>query len=601
MPLVGLSKDLIGSRICWRGDVTDMTKRQSLCLIAATMCAVSCLSAGESAETPLTTIRVANGLRFPLFVTHAAGDFDRVFILEQEGKIQILKDGVILGTPYLDISSLTELDGELGLLGLAFHPDFQENGYFYVNYTKPLPVSRSDAPDTVIARYQVSSNPDLADGGSAQIVMTFPQPYKNHNSGWLGFGPDGLLYIASGDGGDQYDPDNNAQTLIDNPYGKMLRIDVDQDGFPADPLRNYAIPPGNPFRDTSADDETWAYGLRNPWRCAFDRATGELYIADVGQFAFEEINLQAADSTGGENYGWKCMEGLSCTGRAGCTCDSPSLTLPVLQYSHANSRCSITGGEVYRGCAIPDLAGAYFFADFCTNEIWSMRMQDGEATVVDRTAELSPANPLNITTISSFGLDAFGEMYLCDWSGGEVFKIVPDQAPVATRLIGSDPPDGSVDARQPFSPDGSNPTDRWQTIDLFLAGCADAIQMGDITVTESGAGGNEPVVDAMTIVGPSQIRAHLSRPVSRGVWTILTHELSGSSIRLGVLSADVNADGTSGVEDVTAWIAAQSGFAPVWSSDIDASGSSTPADILRLIDLLSGAATYAVYDGQSLP
>lgn len=574
-----------------------MTKRQSLCLIAATLCAVSCLSAGDGTDTPLATVRVASGLDSPLFVTHAPGDFDRVFIVEQPGRIQVLKDGAVSAVPYLDIQTLTEADGELGLLGLAFHPDFQENGFFYVNYTTPKP-----DPNTVVARYQVSTNPDLADRTSAQVVLTFPQPFQNHNGGWLGFGPDGYLYIATGDGGDQNDPDNNAQTLIDNPHGKLLRVDVDRDDFPADPLRNYGIPSDNPFLDRPGDDEIWAYGLRNPWRCAFDRATGELYIADVGQFTIEEINLQASDAVGGQNYGWRCMEGTRCTGLGGCTCNSLGLTLPVYQYAHADSqRCSITGGEVYRGCAIPDLAGAYFFADFCTGEIWSLRVKDGVANVVDRTLELSPESPLNITTVSSFGVDAFGEMYICNWADGEVFKIVPEKAPIAPRLLGSDPPDGSVDARQPFAPDGSEPTARWQSIDLFLAGCANAVQMSDITVAESGADGSEPDMDALTIVGPSHVRVHLSRPISTGSWTTFTHDPSKSSVRLGVLPADVNGDGMSGVDDVTAWIDGQVDLAPYWSSDIDVSGASTPADILRLIDLLLGAATYVVYEGQSLP
>lgn len=573
-----------------------MTNRQTLCLIAATLCAVSCLSAGDGTDTPLTTVRVADGLRFPLFVTHAPSDFDRVFIVEQPGKIQILKDGTVLTAPYLDIETLTEFDGELGLLGLAFHPDFQENGFFYVNYTTPQP-----DPDTVVARYQVSTNPDVADHTSAQVVLTFPQPFENHNGGWLGFGSDGYLYIATGDGGDQDDPDNNAQTLIDNPYGKILRVDVDKDDFPADPLRNYGIPSGNPFIEGPEDNEIWAYGLRNPWRCAFDRTTGELYIADVGQYTIEEINLQASDAVGGLNYGWRCMEGTRCTQRAGCTCNSPSLTLPVHQYSHADDRCSITGGEVYRGCAIPDLAGAYFFADFCTGEIWSLRVKDGVTHVVDRTLELSPASPLNIATVSSFGVDAFGEMYICDWAEGEVFKIVPAIAPIASRLLGSDPPDGSVDARQPFAPDGSESTARWQSIDLFLAGCADAVQMSDITVVESGAGDSEPDVDVLTIVGPSQIRVHLSRPISLGAWTTFTHKPSKSSVRLGVLPADVNGDGMSGVDDLMAWIDGQVDLPPYWSNDIDVSGTATPADILRLIDLLSGAATYVAYEGESLP
>jgi glucose/arabinose dehydrogenase len=378
------------------------------------------------AATPLASVRVASGLSRPVFVTAPPQDYHRVFIVEQQtGIIKILNldTGVINATPFLDIDGLAT-GNEQGLLGLAFHPGYDNNGLFYVNLTI------ADGT-TEIRRYQVSADPDIADAGSMTLILSYAQPFSNHNGGWTCFGPDGYLYISAGDGGSGNDPGNRAQDITDQLLGKLLRIDVNGDDFPADPNRNYAIPPDNPFVGVTGDDEIWAYGLRNPWRCSFDRATDDLYIADVGQDAWEEIDFQPASSTGGENYGWRCMEATHCTGLTGCTCNDAGLTLPIYEYSHGGSpsRCSITGGYVYRGCAIPDLQGTYFFADYCSNQIWSFRF-DGFAIseFTDRTAELAP-NVGTIASISSFGEDAYGELYVCDLSGGEVFKIVPAGGP----------------------------------------------------------------------------------------------------------------------------------------------------------------------------
>jgi hypothetical protein len=259
-------------------------------------------------------------------------------------------------------------------------------------------------------------------------VLTISQPFANHNGGWIAFGADGYLYIAMGDGGSGNDPGNRAQDITSQLLGKILRIDVNGDDFPADTARNYASPSTNPFVGVIGDDEIWAYGLRNPWRNSFDRLTHDLYIADVGQSAVEEIDFQAASSTGGENYGWRCMEGDRCTGFSGCTCNSPSLVLPIHTYTHTGQNCSITGGYVYRGCAISGLGGTYFFADYCSDKIWSFRFDGVNQTeFTDRTVELTP-DIGSISSITSFGEDAYGEIYICD-QGGEVFKIIPTDSP----------------------------------------------------------------------------------------------------------------------------------------------------------------------------
>jgi glucose/arabinose dehydrogenase len=399
---------------------------------------------GARAAESLSTKRVASGLTSPVSVTHAPGDATRLFIVQQNGVIRILDltqdPPVLLVTPFLNISSRVRTGGERGLLGLAFHPDYENNGYFYVNYTG----FSGPTGDTFVARYHVPpATPNQADFNSEFILFQIAQPQSNHNGGWIAFGPnDGYLYIAAGDGGGAGDPLNYGQNVT-VLLGKMLRIDVDGDDFPGDPNNNYAIPSDNPLVGEAGRDEIWAWGLRNPWRNAFDRETGDLYIADVGQGAREEVNFQPASSPGGENYGWRCREG-SLTFSTAFPCDTlppESFVDPVHEYAHGSPtfHCSISGGEVYRGCAVPNLHGTYFFADYCSNRIWSFRLS-GDPPVVsefsDRTTELAPASPLNITSITSFGLDAEGEMYICDHSGGEVFKIVPVNPPVPCSECG---------------------------------------------------------------------------------------------------------------------------------------------------------------------
>jgi len=369
--------------------------------------------------TPLTTELVASGLDRPVYICSAPGDSSRLFIVEQfNARILVLKGGTVQSTPFLDIDSLVSTDAnERGLLGLVFHPDYQSNGFFYVNYTDL-------SGNTEVARFSVSANPDVADPDTRQTIITYAQPFSNHNAGMLAFGPgDGYLYIAAGDGGSGGDPGNRAQSgniLL----GKILRIDVDG-GTP------YAIPPDNPFVDSASYlDEIWALGVRNPWRFTFDRATGDMYIADVGQNAWEEIDFQPA-SSGGENYGWRCYEGNHVYNSLDCG-PSTDYIFPIHEYNHDNGNCSVTGGYVYRGCAVPDLDGTYFFADFCSGSIWSFRYDGSTMTdFTDRTAELYPPGSATIGTIASFGEDINGELYIVDLAGGEIFKIIPDGVPSA--------------------------------------------------------------------------------------------------------------------------------------------------------------------------
>ncbi len=388
------------------------------------------LTAPAAAQVGLTTTRVASGLAQPVFVTSPPGDTNRLFIVEQGSstsaqiKVLALGTGIVSPTLYLSLTGISA-GGERGLLGLAFHPDFASNGYLYIDYTNA-------AGATVIARYTANApfaSSTSVDAASAMTLITIAQPFSNHNGGWIGFGPDGYLYIAMGDGGSGGDPGNRAQTITNQLLGKMLRLDVNGDDFPSDTTRNYAIPPTNPFVGITGDDEIWFYGLRNPWRNSIDRLTGQIYIGDVGQGAIEEVDVAAA-GVGGLNFGWRCMEGTQCTGSSGCTCNSPTLTLPVQQYTHSFG-CSITGGYVYRGTALCGVQGTYFYADYCSATIWSFRYTGtNNPPVTNRTGELAPGGGLSINSVTSFGEDASGELYICD-HGGEIFKIVPRVAPGA--------------------------------------------------------------------------------------------------------------------------------------------------------------------------
>ncbi len=357
-------------------------------------------------ENPAASITlvpiISGGLTKPVFLTHA-GD-GRLFIVEQPGQIKIWADGVLLPQPFLDVSGRVSTNAnERGLFSIAFHPDYGENGRFFINYT-------NRDGNTVISRWQVDpDNPDRANPDSEAILLTIRQPYGNHNGGGMAFGPDGYLYIGMGDGGSADDPEGNGQnpaTLL----GTMLRIDVDHEGNGA----LYSIPPDNPFvNDNAARNEIWATGLRNPWRFSFDRLSGDLYIADVGQNLWEEAHVQPAGSPGGENYGWNILEGTHCF--LTDNCDPTGLEQPIFEYDHSLG-CSITGGYVYRGQKYLALYGNYFAADFCTGVIWRLFPKaDGSWD----TAVLLQSG-LNI---SSFGEDVNGELYLLDHTGGAVYQI----------------------------------------------------------------------------------------------------------------------------------------------------------------------------------
>jgi len=380
--------------------------------------AAGAIALAASAQPTASVISVVNsGLTRPVYAVSPPGDFSRIFVIEQRssttGRIRIvnltgLNAGTLAPTPFLSISPVST-GSEQGLLGLAFHPDYATNGRFFVNYTDA-------AGDTVVAEYRVSAgNPNVAGPTPVQTILFADQPFENHNGGWLSFGPDGYLYIALGDGGGANDPNANGQNT-NAILGKMLRIDVNGDDFPGDSNRNYRIPPTNPFVGRDGLDEIWALGLRNPWRNGFDKLTGDLWIADVGQDVFEEINRQPA-GVGGRNYGWRCMEAFSCTGLSGCICNAVALTLPVTSYQHVSGRCSITGGYVYRGCAIPSLYGYYVYADYCTGEVWARNPDNGVVTLL-----LNPGS-----LITSFGQDSYGELYIT--RGSQLRKIVPVGTP----------------------------------------------------------------------------------------------------------------------------------------------------------------------------
>ena len=375
------------------------------CRFARTAVVVSALVlAGATAHAQTRLLPAVTGLQNPVDITHARDGTLRLFIVEQPGRIRIAKNGQLVGTPFLDLTSSVQFGGEQGLLGLAFHPRFRDNGFFFVNYTR-----RNDGA-TVIARYRVSaSDPDRADPASAVQLIVFDQPFANHNGGALKFGADGYLYVATGDGGSANDPGNRAQNTFEW-LGKLLRIDVDHGA-------TYSIPPDNPFANGVAGrPEVWAYGLRNPWRIAFDRQTGDLYIADVGQDMVEEVDFVPAGTGAGTNFGWRVMEGSRCTGLGGGpTCGAPTLALPVAEYTHAFG-CSIIGGTVYRGTQVPPLFGRYVYGDLCSGTMWSVA-RDALGTWTVRQ-EL----PTGLT-ITTFGEDEAGELYVASADDGAVYRI----------------------------------------------------------------------------------------------------------------------------------------------------------------------------------
>ena len=337
----------------------------------------------------------------PLYLTNSGDGSNRNFVVEQDGRIKVFTNSPnpLISKTFLDITDRVTSGGEMGLLGLAFHPNYQSNGYFYVNYTADNPLR------TIVSRFKVTSNPDSANKNSEFQILVFNQPFQNHNGGWIGFGPnDGYLYIASGDGGDAGDPQNNGQK-INTLLGKILCIDVDG-GTP------YAIPTTNPFYDStgSVRKEIYAWGLRNPWRCSFDPVTGWFWAADVGQYDWEEIDL----IENGKNYGWRCYEGNHTFNTSGC--NYPEYIDPIWEYPHG-VECSITGGYVYRGVNVPELTGKYIYGDYCSRKIWALEY-DGINP---------PTNQLLVTAagpITSFGVDQNDEIYVTS-SNGRIYRFTP--------------------------------------------------------------------------------------------------------------------------------------------------------------------------------
>ena len=369
-------------------------------------------SAPESGSTnpPLATgpealhlERVVDGLEAPVGIANAGDGSGRLYVLEQAGRVRVIEaNGDLRDEPFVDLRGRIVSGGERGLLGIAFHPDYARNRRVFVHY------SRAGDGGTVVSELRASGDGRTADPGSERIILTQSQPFPNHNGGQLTFGPDGYLYLGLGDGGASGDPFDNAQNT-EVLLGKILRLDVDG---ATDGNRGYAIPPDNPFaaqgvRPGDGRPEIWAYGLRNPWQFSFDAASGDLYIADVGQDDWEEVNRQPSDSRGGENYGWDVMEGRHCFVRQDC--NQAGYVKPIAEYSHARG-CSVTGGHVYRGQRQPELRGVYVFADYCRGLVFTLQVDEGTTTpkvVLD--------SGLNIT---AFGTDEAGEIYVADIGGG---------------------------------------------------------------------------------------------------------------------------------------------------------------------------------------
>lgn len=347
--------------------------------------------------------QVATGLSMPLLVLSAPGDTSRLFVVEKGGAVRVIKHGTLLPTPFIDLSGRVTTGMEQGLLGMAFHPS---DGRVVLSFTIPGPTG---AGRSRIATFTTGADPDVLDPASEQTVLELDQPYANHNGGNVVFGPDGYLYAGYGDGGSAGDPQGHGQDRNDL-LGSLLRLDLDH-GVP------YTIPASNPFvGQPNMRGELWNWGVRNPWRFSFDRANGNLYIADVGQDAWEEVDVQPAASTGGENYGWRIMEGDHCYG--GGSCSTSGLVLPKIEYGHGDG-CSITGGFVYRGQAIPDLAGTYFYSDYCSGWVRSFVYAGGQAT--------DPRSWPTLEThgqVTSFGEDAVGELYVV-LAGGTIYRIAP--------------------------------------------------------------------------------------------------------------------------------------------------------------------------------
>lgn len=384
-----------------------------LTAILLTILASAALLGADETAPQLALVPLVTNVDSPVFLADA-GD-ERLFVVEKGGRVLIFEDGALLSRPFLDLSTKVAACRECGLLSMAFAPDYATSGVFYVYYTAAADLAEpsvegepNGSNDTVVARFQVSENPNQADMTTEEPILIVNQPYFNHNGGLIAFGPDGYFYVGLGDGGSGGDPQNLAQ----NPaslLGKMLRIDVGSSGA-------YAIPPSNPYvSDPAYRDEIWAVGLRNPWRYSFDRLTGDLYIGDVGQDDYEEINFQPANSDGGENYGWNLFEGNHCY-RPQTPCDDNGLTKPIIEYDHGLG-WSVTGGHVYRGASYPGLQGIYLYADYGSGTVWGAASSNNgwQSQVLLEAGQRSE--------LASFAEDDDGELYLVDMAG-TIYAIV---------------------------------------------------------------------------------------------------------------------------------------------------------------------------------
>ena len=480
-------------------------------LVAGLMAAAALVAApsGALAQPAITLTPLGTGgvVSAPL---HAASPNDgsgRIFVVSQEGVIKIFQGGAYLSTPFLDISSLVTFNDEQGLLSMEFHPDYVDNGWFYVYYVDNLTTPGS----VTIARYTVSSDPNVADPSSAQIVLVVPNPFDDtHRGGRLEFGPDGYLYAGIGDSGGVGDPENRAQNTS-SLFGKLLRLDVNGTGAvpcgQADPMP-YAVPPTNPFVGVAgACEEIWAYGFRNPWRFSFDRATDDLFIADVGEDSWEEIDLQPAGSTGGQNYGWRLMEADHCFDPP-TNCDDGTLTHPIFEYAHIPAgRCAVIGGFRYRGTLVPDLVGMYVYGDLCSGEVFAATQSGGTWSSV----------VLKDTTfvISGFGEDEAGELYLTNLSG-LVYRVeqTPYPAPALSAvspspILAGDPGVTLVATGSGFTAESvvrwngsTRPTVFVSTSELHAAiSAADIASIGtaDVSVFTPAPGGGTSAVVVATI------------------------------------------------------------------------------------------------------
>lgn len=405
--------------------------------------ALAAAAALPAAAQTVSTQTIATGLTKPVLLTHAPDDFARLFVAEQRGIIKLIKNGALQATAFLDIDAAVPEQTYSGLLGLAFHPDYATNGRFYVHHT----TGTTSGITVWIAEYtRNASNPDVADASSRRVILRLSTPSSQgfHLGGWIGFGADGKLWIPLGDGGFTGDPQGPPRSQSGTSlWGKLLRIDVDHDDFPADANANYGIPADNPYAGSlTVANEIFLRGLRNPFRASFDSATGNLWVGDVGGTVREEVDVIDTTLDGGANLGWNCMEGLLCTSNGNCSCPS-GLKLPIYEYTHSVGLC-VTGGVVYRGCAMPALVGTYFFGDYQNNKLFSLRYNNGTVSgYLDRSAQAA-----GLSTPVCIGTDALGEMYLVEHTAGRIRKIVGNPLPLDSDGDGlpdtCEPPQGDL-------------------------------------------------------------------------------------------------------------------------------------------------------------